>query len=318
MALFTAPWIIYVKLWEKFGASSGAGNFSYFLNLLINFININHFILPFFVLIFLFIYRGKLDLFDKYLLTTGLLYVLILSACPLFPDIRYLVILVFWSAYICGFILKNTINKSKLFSLLLAVSLVLSNIWSMPFWLNFRPYLPVKFCGYYQDLRFDLNKYFYEITHDSAGPVKMAVTYLNKNAKSGDSIFLSYEAEPFIFYTDLEVIRILPFARTPDWIILRGDKQTWQRWLKWVLLVDNINPPQSGKYIWNFNIKKDSEAAWQNRKAYLEKYITQHNYQQIVLPVENYFWENRPNLLWHKFGLENKTDNPLIIYKLNK
>lgn len=317
IALFTVPWIAYVRLWEKIGANSASGVFSYALNLMINLININHFIFPLFILVFLFFYRKTLDAFDKYLLVSGIAYTIIISACPLFPDIRYLIILVFWGAYIYGMTLKNSLPKNKIFSIILALSIVLSNFWSLPYWLLFKPYLPEKLSNYYGDLRFDLPKYFYELTHENSGPVKAAVKYLNRSAKPGDSIFLSYEAEPFIFYTNLKIIRELPFHEKPEWIILRGDQKTWQRWLKWVLLKDNLNPPLTGKYVWNFNIKKEPERYWEKRKIYLENYIAKNKYKKIILPVENTFWENRPNLLWHRFGME-KVENPLVIYSLKK
>jgi hypothetical protein len=314
-AVFTLPWIIYVRLWEKI--DSGSANFGYILNLVINLLNLNHFILPVALLLFLVIYRKTFDTFDKYLFLIGILYVIFLSACPLFPDIRYLVVLVFWGAYICGAIFKNTLRSGKLLSLILVCTLIFSNIWSLPYWFIFKPYLPATLKVQYKDLRFDMLKYFYELTHPTSGPVKTVVLYLNKNAKPGETIFLSYEAEPFIFYTDLRIVRELPFTKKPDWIILRGKKNTWHWWLKWVLITDKINQPRDGKYVWNFNIKKEPTSYWEKRKIYLEKYIKENNYAKIVLPAENTFWENRPSILRHRFGLE-KIENPLIIYRLNK
>lgn len=72
-----------------------------------------------------------------------------------------------------------------------------------------------------------LGSYAYELTHNYKGPLEGIVRYLNKHAKPGDIVAITYEDLPIKFYTNLRVVggltgEDLTPAKTADWVILRS------------------------------------------------------------------------------------------------
>jgi len=71
-----------------------------------------------------------------------------------------------------------------------------------------------------------LPDFLHEITHDFDGPIEGIVRFLEKRARPGDVVAISYGDMPLKFYTDLRVIggltgEDLSPASGADWIILR-------------------------------------------------------------------------------------------------
>ncbi|MFC1517016.1 EpsG family protein [Candidatus Margulisiibacteriota bacterium] len=320
IALLCLPWIIYAQLWDKFGevgTNLSDRLINWLINIPLHLFGVNHFIFP--VVLFIGIgylfYKRKIDDFDKYIFLAGVFYYLIICFIPLYPDIRYIIVLIPWAAYFLAKIVLMLSRKSKTMAGLLVVTLIFSNIWSLPYWYISKWSLPEKIITHYKDLRFDLMNYFYELRDSAQGPVKAAVEYFEQQASPGQSVFTSYGAEPYIFYTNLKIARELPFKDpAPDWIILKGN--TWQKWMKWVLFQDNLNKQASTKkYVWNYKSEKETPVIWGIRKRYIENYLSKNNYEAVRISAPDRLWENRPTLLWHDFGKTAFQKNSLVIYK---
>ena len=122
----------------------------------------------------------------------------------------------------------------------------------------------------------------YELTHDYDGPVEGIVKFLKENAKSGDTVKISYGDYAVIFYTDLKVDnRPFQHQTLPEWIVPRKD--------------------------------------WSGLEALNERYVKQikSRYQRIVLNYPDIMWENRPDPGYHKF--KTVSDWPkVVIYKENE
>jgi hypothetical protein len=318
------PWAYYVRLWEKLGEMKGdfmTRIVSWIVNIICNLINLNHFIFPLVLVsaILVLLLWEKTDGFDRFFFFSGLLFVLIISHNPLFPKIRYLIVLTPWAAYSSMLIFKMLYKRSKPVGVILLISLVFSNLWSMPVWLAVKPLAP-KLQENYKDFRFDLLGFMYELTHENNGPIETFIRYREKLDKRGETIFISYGAEPLIFYTDLQIVRELPFGRKPDWIILRGEPQWHFKWLKWVLnkkgQAFKQDTSADDTYVWNYHMSKDNETVWEKRGEYIKNFLRENRYREVSLPVENSIWENGPNLLWHRFGYE-QIKYPLVVYNLD-
>lgn len=317
--LLCLPWIIYTKLWTKFsaeGISLVDRLVNWAVKLGFNIINLNHFIFPLVLLLIIFYwyFKNKFNNFDKYFLLAGIFYLVIASYSPLYPDIRYMIVLIPWATYLLARVFNEVYKKNKVVAAVFLISLVFINIWSMPFWVMFKNILPEKLNKeFYKDIRMDFVSYIKEITHKTSGPIKATVEYINKNGEKDQTIFTNYGAEPYIFYTNKKIIREIPFKENPDWIILKGTE--WPKWIPWVLIEDKVNNIDIKKrYIWNYHRDKENGIIWQKRKHYIVDFISKNKYRKIVLNAENRLWENRPTLLRHSYGSD--LDNPkIVIYK---
>jgi len=302
------PWIIYTRIWEKSSEFSGdipTRLTDCIVNLFINLVNINHFIFPLCLLLLFLLVKSALDSFDRYMLAVTVFFLLLISTNPLLPQIRYIIVLVFPAAYILARLVVAV--KYKSMQVLMLGLLICTNLFSLPFWFTVKPLLS-KNQEYYRDFRTDLFSLGYELSHDYTGPIESFVKY---SQGKGKTIFVSYEAEPIIFYTELEVLRDIPFKKKPDWIILRGDNKQKYSFMKWVLNNHEAN------HVWNYHYEKDNETEWAWRENYIKKYLRENNYVAHTLPVPNTLWENRPNLLFHRFGHEKNIAENLVIYSAN-
>ncbi|MFH1995476.1 MAG: tetratricopeptide repeat protein [Candidatus Omnitrophota bacterium] len=124
-------------------------------------------------------------------------------------------------------------------------------------------------------------KYLYEITHDYNGPLEHLAGYLNKNAGTSESVFVSYGDLVISFYTGLRVFGgqsgiDLAERGPPDWMIVRNyfsfiDREIAKRFFK------------------------------KNREA-VERWLSQEEYEEIDFPdVPELLWENRPDPEFHMF-----------------
>jgi 4-amino-4-deoxy-L-arabinose transferase-like glycosyltransferase len=71
-----------------------------------------------------------------------------------------------------------------------------------------------------------LPDFLYELTHDYVGPIAGLVGYLQRHARPGETVAVTYEDLPVAFYTDLRVVggltgADLTPAHTAEWIVLR-------------------------------------------------------------------------------------------------
>jgi hypothetical protein len=69
--------------------------------------------------------------------------------------------------------------------------------------------------------------YTAELTTDYDGPVEVVIHHLWREAAPGDTILVEYEHYPFMFYTDLRVVRwdeAPSLKRLPEWIFFHGPR----------------------------------------------------------------------------------------------
>lgn len=71
-------------------------------------------------------------------------------------------------------------------------------------------------------LQVPMRGFLHELSSPYRGPLDCVMEELSARSRPSDDIFIEFEAEPIIWYTDLRVLRELPFTRPPDWIVLRG------------------------------------------------------------------------------------------------
>jgi 4-amino-4-deoxy-L-arabinose transferase-like glycosyltransferase len=133
----------------------------------------------------------------------------------------------------------------------------------------------------WQSLGSPLAQYVRELRDDFVGPIEMVVTRLRREAKPGDTIFISYGDLPLRFYTDLRVYgghscESLP-PRPPDWLVVR-----------YFLRFDNPSP----------GTREDIA----RMRAYVS-HVPWHQYERIDLPTVDIVWENIPEPGWHQFRM---------------
>jgi 4-amino-4-deoxy-L-arabinose transferase-like glycosyltransferase len=71
-----------------------------------------------------------------------------------------------------------------------------------------------------------LPDFLYELTHEYSGPVAGMVRYLQRHARPGETVAITYEDLPLAFHTDLRVVggltgQDLTPGRTAEWVVLR-------------------------------------------------------------------------------------------------
>ena len=74
-----------------------------------------------------------------------------------------------------------------------------------------------------------ISDYAAELTADYDGPVEAVIRHLRQEAAPGEAILVQYEHYPFMFYTDLQVVRwdeAASLERLPEWIFFHGLRQT--------------------------------------------------------------------------------------------
>jgi hypothetical protein len=135
----------------------------------------------------------------------------------------------------------------------------------------------------------------YELTHPYQGPVDGLVLYLASHARPGDTLFVSYEAEPLLFHTSLRIVREIPFREPPRWIVLRvGHGGNFDN-----VLTKGFDQtaPERG-LSWQRPQDRQVEA---RNLLYVQGYTEQHGYRAHELPATDLAWQNRPDILLHRF-----------------
>jgi hypothetical protein len=103
--------------------------------------------------------------------------------------------------------------------------------------------------------------YAQEGTHEYIGPIDAVVRHLRANARSGESILVTYEQFPLMFYTDLKVYSMRAskdIPEYPDWVFIHGDP----------------NPDLPGRL---YQVLRDPS-----------------QYQKAPIEAREYLWENIP------------------------
>jgi hypothetical protein len=121
-------------------------------------------------------------------------------------------------------------------------------------------------------------KYIQEVTHEYVGPITGVVRYLRSNANSNETMLVTYEQFPLMFYTDLKVYSAQAgkdIPECPDWVLIHGPS----------------NPTLPEKLI----------QALRNPAQY----------QRANVDVHEYAWENAPEPSLHQYLSPNA--GPLVI-----
>jgi len=124
-----------------------------------------------------------------------------------------------------------------------------------------------------------ISDYAAELTSDYDGPVEAVIRHLWREARPGETILVQYEHFPFMFYTDLQVVRwdeAASLERLPEWIFFHGLRR---------------------------------QALDARVRAAL------HRYRRVPLPAREIRWENIPEPYWHRF--RTRREGPRVrLYRL--
>jgi hypothetical protein len=121
-------------------------------------------------------------------------------------------------------------------------------------------------------------KYFQELTHEYVGPITAVVRYLKANARAGDTVLVTYEQFPLMFYTDLKVYSTQAgkdFPEYPDWVLVHG--------------VSNPTLPE----------------------RLIQALRNPTQYQRAPVDAREYSWENVPDPASHLYL--TPSDGPLVV-----
>jgi 4-amino-4-deoxy-L-arabinose transferase-like glycosyltransferase len=113
-----------------------------------------------------------------------------------------------------------------------------------------------------------------ELGGDYDGAVETVIRHLWREAEPGDTILVRYEHYPFMFYTDLRVVRwdeAVSLKRLPEWIFFHGPRRE--------------------------ALDATIQAAF-------------HRYQRVPLAARDIGWENTPEPYWHRF--RTSREGPLV------
>jgi 4-amino-4-deoxy-L-arabinose transferase-like glycosyltransferase len=123
--------------------------------------------------------------------------------------------------------------------------------------------------------------YLAELTTDYDGPVELVIRHLWQAAAPGETILVEYEHYPFMFYTDLRVVRwdeAASLRRLPEWIFFHGPRK------------EALDGAVRGAL---------------------------HRYRRVPLAARETRWENVPEPYWHWF--RTRRDGPRVrLYRLRE
>ena len=311
--LITFPWIFYTRIWEK----GGQYNLIKFLsNIVKTFFEINIIFPLIFLVLLIPIYihkRKNIPETKKVLLWPVVFAIFFISITPLIPSFHYLLPLIPIFIIFSTIFLIELYKKNKIIALLLLIIFVFSNLLTITplYVLGAGKFLPKPTSSFYLKKAFYLKDFIYEITHDYDGPIEGISNYLKSHAKPDDTLFVSYEAEPIIFYNNLKILRELPFKSPPNWIIIRNEKNRGGDF-KWVLTKSIQILDQPNKK-WNIEKGPVEEINY----SYVMDYIKKNNYKSITINYPDLLWENGQSPLYHKFKTVTDAEK-VIIYKHTK
>jgi len=206
--------------------------------------------------------------------------------------LRYIVNLIPLILIVHAYIISKFLKWNRSFGILLLALVIFTNIPNESgFYITFKPLKGVltNVFGVDKDdiakidkkskIKLNFTNYIYEVTHQYEGPIAAIVTYLNKNAKKGDTFKTPYDVIGIMYYTDLVGSKDFSEESYPEWIILRS---YW-------------TPP-----------------AFYNSRYYEN---IARRYEAIKLDAIDIPWENRPDdLEYHKFRTV-KRGPTLVIFK---
>jgi len=122
--------------------------------------------------------------------------------------------------------------------------------------------------------------YAAELTTDYGGAVEAVIRHLWREAAPGDTILVEYEHYPFMFYTDLRVVRwdeAASLERLPEWIFFHGPR------------------------------REELDAAIRGSLG---------RYRRVPLAARETRWENVPAPFWHWF--QTRREGPRVkLYRLH-
>ncbi|PIR01456.1 MAG: hypothetical protein COV66_01465 [Nitrospinae bacterium CG11_big_fil_rev_8_21_14_0_20_45_15] len=201
--------------------------------------------------------------------------------------------------FIMGIILAKGLNRKPVLQTLMAVTLILSNLFHIgPLWI-FKPVVD-KARGLFSGPRLEsahdtfmreislqshLYDYGYEIAHRYQGPLDAIVHFFATHGTPGDTCYIDNEAESLTFYTGMKMIddSALSPASPPKWIVLRG-----ARWLP--------------------------ENEMQKKDPALQQIISSHPYEKIILSASKMRNNNSYDIQIRKHKSPENSDR-IRIYK---
>lgn len=126
-----------------------------------------------------------------------------------------------------------------------------------------------------------VSDYAAELTSDYDGPVEAVIRHLWREARPGETVLVQYEHFPFMFYTDLQVVRwdeAASLKRLPEWIFFHGLRR-------------------------------------QGLDATIRGDL--HRYRRVPLDARESRWENIPEPYWHWF--RTRREGPRVrLYRLRQ
>lgn len=313
---FTLPWLMFSNASKHIEISSITIYISKFIHLLLDLNMI--FPIVFIIILSPFIIKNKLKEEQWLLIIPVLSLIITYSFIPVFPRGRYLVpVYPLLFTGIAWMILKFKENST--FYIATLTFLLFTNIFSLIPGLILKniPHFPKEISKiYFNKIKYYYNDYVHELTKKYDGPIEGIVRFLKNNANPNQTIFVNYEAEPIIFYTDLKVLRIIPFLNPPDWIVLRKNKispYADDNYDFKCVLLRSIFMPQKIK--WNSSPSQtQDDLNIRHNKKYIKHILNKYNYLPIELPYPNIPYENLPDIEFHQFETVKNAPN-LIIYK---
>lgn len=222
VVLLSAPWAIYARIWDRPNPLE-----EYRLPLLAraarillsNLTNLNQYLLPFplaALLPWIWIRRRKLGLgMDRGVALFVLVLLVALIQLSFLPWMyfRYLIGLVPVCCILLGIVIEHLFVLRKV----LGLGVLALGISTNGFTLLLPPH----------QLRSDLLRYFYEISHDYDGPDEGIVEYLKTHGRPDQLVVTNYGQLPIIFYTRMRAVGFGQDPHTaedPDWIIVRRNR----------------------------------------------------------------------------------------------
>lgn len=145
------------------------------------------------------------------------------------------------------------------------------------------------------------------------GPLEGIVGYIAPRAREGDAGFIEFEAEALMFYTNLEVLRELPFPKPPRWVVLRP--QGAENAMFTIVKGMTINPAARRRHFptwWHTGVEDVRGAPLANRE-YVMRYVLRNKYRKIVLPHRDWGMENYPELIGHKFTSDEADHSAALV-----
>lgn len=241
ISVLTLPWLIFIypvfsRLYEHYrstGVVIDSSFWGYLRHVFAFLFQLNNYIFPFVLLPFIFLkslgnYRMQLQLL--FLCIVSLVAVSGIHSIPLQQYIAACLPLLFIAMAI---IVNESFAGWVLPKLLTIVLLVTTNIFHVGVFLPLKTVLSSASSPYLKQVSGVFKKevglksvyydYWYEVTYPVKGSLDTVVEYFNRDGKPEGTCYIDSEADAFIFYYPLKLIRgkKISLGDKPDWVILR-------------------------------------------------------------------------------------------------